>query len=473
VTGGSRPRMTRKEAKHTAGWRLWAAWVGARIVAWASRLLGRGGSSLPGRVALWLAPDVVAAVARQTVGGVVLVTGTNGKTTTAGLVAGMLRTAGRRVAHNRSGANLLPGIAFALLEAYRPGVLPDMAVLETDEATVPRAAPLVRPRVVLVTNFFRDQLDRYGELSTTVRFVGTGLEYLGPGGRAVLNADDPHVAQLGAGVEAVYYGLEGPVESGGPLEDPGDARFCPRCGTELVYTVRRYAHLGLWRCPGCGARRPTPQVALVGFEEMGRWLRIRTPAGEWRLPFGLPGVYNLYNAVAAVATGWVLGLDAQTIRDGLASRAVAFGRMEGIRFRGREVRMALVKNPTGFNQVLAAVASDPRPKTLVVAINDLDADGRDVSWLWDVDLETLWPRARAKRWWVTGLRARDMAVRLKYAGCPPERITVRDGSPERGVLAALDDDGADPVYVLPTYTALLAVRRVFEREGAVRPFREG
>lgn len=449
------------------------AWLGARLVAWASRLVGRGGSSLPGRVALRIAPGVVASLAREIPGGVVLVTGTNGKTTTAGLTAAVVRASGRRVAHNRSGANLLPGLTFALIEAYRPGAPPETAVLEADEATVSRAAPLLHPRLLVVTNFFRDQLDRYGELSTTVRYVRAGLMHLAPDGRAVLNADDPHVAQLGEGVDAVYYGIDGPAAAAGSLEDAGDARFCPRCGTELVYTVRRYAHLGRWHCPGCGARRPAPDVALAAVEGGGTVLRVRTPAGEWRLPFELPGVYNLYNAVAAVAAGWAYGLDEAAVRRGLASSQAAFGRMERIAFHGREVRLALVKNPTGFNQVLAAVAADPRPKTLVVAINDLDADGRDVSWLWDVDFETLWPRLGAARWWVTGLRARDMAVRLKYAGCPVERITVREGDPDRGMLAALAGEGPDPVYVLPTYTALLAVRRVFERERAVRPFREG
>ena len=447
--------------------------MGARLAAWASRLAGRGGSSLPGRVALRLAPTVLADVAAEIPGGVVLVTGTNGKTTTAALAAAEVRAAGHRIAHNRSGANLLPGLAFALLEAYRPGAPPDAAVLEADEATVARAAPRLRPRLLVVTNFFRDQLDRYGELATTVGYVRAAVGHLARGGRAVLNADDPQVAQLGEGIEAVYYGIEGPVSVFGPLGDPGDARFCPKCGTELVYTVRHYAHLGRWYCPGCGIRRPTPEIGLAGVGDGGSVLTVRTPGGEWHLPFGLPGVYNLYNAVAAVAAGWAYGLDEATVRRGLASSQAAFGRMEQITYRGRAIRLALVKNPTGFNQVLAAVAADPRPKTVVVAINDLDADGRDVSWLWDVDFETLWPRLGAAHWWVTGLRARDMAVRLKYAGCPVDRMTVHDGDPDRGVLAALADGGAEPVYVLPTYTALLTVRRVFERQGAVRPFREG
>jgi UDP-N-acetylmuramyl tripeptide synthase len=457
-------------------WRTVAAVWAARLTAWVMRRLGQGGSSLPGLIARRIDGRVLERLAARFRDGVLLVTGTNGKTTTTALAADALEAGGWTLVRNQSGANLLAGLTAALVNGVDLALRPrgTLALLETDEATLPRAATAVHPRLVAVTNFFRDQLDRYGELSHTVNLVRVGIQALPDTGIAVLNADDPHVAWLAADAPLTwFYGVEVDVPQDG-IGDAGDARFCPRCGQELSYRRRTYAHLGEYRCPGCGFERPTPAVTVVAVDGSldGRRLLIAYPEGTFSVPLHLPGTYNVYNAVAAATVALALGVSPAAIAAGMGESRAAFGRMEALDWRGREIRLALVKNPTGFNQVLAAVADDPRPKDILVVINDRYADGRDVSWLWDVAFEDLAPRVSAERWWVAGQRAWDMAVRLKYAGVAPERVTRVDEHPG----AALDQVvGASdrPLYVLPTYTAMLEVRRRLWQAGVVAHFREG
>ncbi len=483
----------------------------------ALRGLGRGGSTLPGLVGLRLAPQLLAELARTHRLGNVLVTGTNGKTTTARLLAGMAGLAGVTLAHNRAGANLPAGVATAFLAAVRlepgPGTVtvahPDLGLAEVDEAAFSAVAAAVRPRLVVVTNFFRDQLDRYGELARTVRLVGEGLDRL-PGAVRVLNADDPQVAWLGRGAGSVlYYGLALPAgagDAGGQAgaREPGDpaaghdggaasaelaeARRCRACGAELAYAARFYAHLGRYRCAGCGWERPEPEVAVTAArrEEGGVQVEVRTPAGSLAARLPVAGTYNLYNAAAAVAAGYALGFPLAVLAQGLETYSPGFGRLERLSVEGREVVVGLVKNPVGFGQVLAALEeAEPGPLRLVIAINDLAADGRDVSWLWDADLERLAagaarpadgePPGGARETGAgdaaalfcvaAGLRAEEMALRLKYAGVPEGAVRL-ERDLERALRAGLE---ATPpggrLWVLPTYTALLRLRTLLQRRG--------
>lgn len=461
--------------------RLWLALVAARVVKMVSRLTGKGGSSLPGLVARRIFPGVLSRAARDFPMGAVLLTGTNGKTTTASLTETVLSAAGHRVVHNRSGANLILGLTAAAIDGLTLAGRPrgDVLLLETDEATMPRAALELTPRLVAVTNFFRDQLDRYGELSTTVDFVARALSHLRPDGQALLNADDPHAAWLGRALPASrvrYYGVEADLARD-PGEDSGDAIFCPGCALPLRYSRRYYAHLGSYVCPACGFHRPEPDVALERVEDVPekpgeRLLFLRNSAGVYPVPFNLPGTYNIYNALAAASIGLSLGVAPDRVAAGFRASRAAFGRMEQVYWDGHELRLALVKNPTGFNQVLAALAHDPRPKDVMIAINDRYADGRDVSWLWDVDFEGLVPLVNAGNWWVSGLRAKDMAVRLKYAGIPRDRVTVHAGNPGH-CLSAVMAEGSNLLYILPTYTAMLEVRDTLQSARVVRHFREG
>ncbi|MCL4494959.1 MAG: Mur ligase family protein [Firmicutes bacterium] len=452
-----------------------AVWL-ARIVGWVSRITGRGGSSLPGLVARRVDSEVFRRITARLPGGVVLLTGTNGKTTTAAIVSYLLRQSGLTVVHNRSGANLIVGLTATLVQASRWRLYPDqdLALLETDEATMPRAAEESHPRIIMVTNFFRDQLDRYGELSTTVNFVKQGIQSLDPEGWLVLNADDPQVAYLGESVSrVVYFGADlSAYPTKGSSHDVADARFCPRCGNELRYRRQYYAHLGDYHCPVCQYRRPVPDVLLVDWPGSNGKLRIDYRGKQLMVPNRLPGLYNAYNIMAAMAVALLLDTDLDRVTESLASFRPAFGRMEEIVIDGCRLWLALVKNPVGFNQVLEAVGQDTRRvKNLLFIINDRYADGQDVSWLWDVDFE----RFVELDWnaWVSGIRAKDMAVRLLYAGLPPDRVHVVE-KPEEALEMmthyATSDQG---YYILPTYTALLDIRKYLTDRGYTRHFREG
>lgn len=457
--------------------RLWVAVWAARLVAGISRLLGRGGSALPGLVARRIDPAVLRRLSGRLTLGTVLLTGTNGKTTTAAVATHLLRSEGWGIVRNRAGANLMAGLVATLAEAggWRLAPPNHMALLETDEATMPRAAAEIRPRGIVVTNFFRDQLDRYGELSTTMAYVARGIDHLDSAGFLVLNADDPAVAQLGAGhADVVYFGLEvAGADRNLAGYDVSDAGYCPRCGTELQYAVRYYAHIGHYRCDACGWARPRPTVFVAGWDTAGQTLEVVAGSERVTVPIVVPGVYNVYNQVAAVATAWRLGVAPARWAHALAGFQSAFGRMEKLTVGAHTVWLALVKNPVGFNQVLEAVGQDADgPKVGMIIINDRYADGRDVSWLWDVDFERFIGRTGIGEWWVSGLRAHDMAVRLKYAGVARERIHLV-ADPRQALTLATRTGERRVIYVMPTYTALLDFRRYLTRRNYVRHFREG
>ncbi|MGB9804979.1 MAG: MurT ligase domain-containing protein [Desulfofundulus sp.] len=428
------------------------------------RLLGRGkGSSLPGMVALRICPDILGYLARQARRGVVMVTGTNGKTTTNNMIARVVREAGYRVVVNTEGANLITGVTAAFLKAATPAgrVDCDYALLEVDEASFPRVTRYVHPDMVVITNFFRDQLDRYGELDKTISLIREALVKL-PGTRLVLNADDPLVAPLASstGQGAFYYGLGEHHQVTALSVSAREGRFCPRCGRELVYAYYHYSQLGNYRCPGCGFARPFADVEGTEVSQGSRQVsvRLRSPAGSYELVVPVPGLYNLYNGLAAFSAGLSLGVEPEAIIRALAGYTPATGRMERFRYRDKQVLLNLVKNPAGFNEGLGTLLSLPGPVDVLIAINDNDADGRDISWLWDVDFEVLEEHHHRINFLVcTGRRGAEMAVRLKYAGVPLDRIMVEDM--HRAVERVLNGPGAT-AYLLATYTALWPLERI-------------
>lgn len=457
--------------------KILAIWT-AKLAIGVSHLFGRGGSTFPGRLARRLAPGLLPVLAGQLPRGVVLITGTNGKTTTARMISGLLGAAGLRVVHNRSGANLITGVTAAFIAAadWRGRLAADIGLVECDEATVPKAVSELSVRVLVVTNFFRDQLDRFGELAHAVELVRSGAARLGPDAKLILNADDPQVASIGreVGLPAVYYGLEDGRHGTKEMVQSREAKHCLNCGEPYVYGHYFYAHLGQYRCPKCGQERPRPDVAATHVELLearGVELAIRSPEADFTVRVALPGLYNAYNALAATTAGLAVGVEPEAIRRGLAGVVSSFGRMEPIDVGGRRVLIALVKNPAGFNEVVRTVLGDPDPKPLVIAINDNYADGTDVSWLWDVDFEQLATAGDGIDFIVTsGLRAEDMAVRLKYAGVETNKITVEDDLAAALGLALKRVGAGQTLYVLPTYTAMLGVRRVIAKMGYARHF---
>ncbi|MFN2617382.1 MAG: MurT ligase domain-containing protein [Thermoleophilaceae bacterium] len=435
----------------------------ARALRAASRRVGRsGGTTAPGRLLLRLSPSALERMARQ-VDESVLVSATNGKTTTAAMVAAALERAGRPVVHNRAGSNMAWGVATALLDAgRRPG---EIGLFEVDEAWLLPVARDVRPRTYLLANLFRDQLDRYGELEL---LADRWAELVGSeAGRArfVLNADDPLVADLGRGREGVtYFGISDDSQALPALQHAADSKHCRNCGTPYVYDAVYLGHLGRYRCPNCGRDRPEPgivatDVLLKGMS--GSELRLRTPGGVTPLRLPLPGLYNVYNAVAAAAAALELGVGLEDVRAALEGFGGAFGRVETIPVDGRSLSILLVKNPAGANEVMRTLTLEDGALDLWLALNDGIADGRDVSWIWDADFELL--AGRARRVTCSGTRAEEMALRLKYAGVDAELAVDRDLG--RSLDSALAGAASDSVYALPTYTALLELRDILARRG--------
>ncbi len=454
----------------------------ARAVGNLSRLSGRGGgTTLPGRILVGMDRDAIERLAGRLTGGSIVVSSTNGKTTTAGMIAGILGAAGRDPVHNRAGSNMHWGVATALLE--QDG---DEGLFELDEAWLPRVAPQLRPRLLVLGNLFRDQLDRYGELERLADEWAELVDRLVPQGATAseaedappdavelaLNADDPLIADLGRDRElrrrpgVTYFGIEDPSQALPELQHAHDAKHCRRCGAAYAYERAFVGHLGHYGCPNCEADRPEPDVAAIAVEPRGMsgiGARVRTPEGELEIDLPLPGLYNLYNALAAISAGLRSRIPLDTIRTGLEQTKAVFGRVETIDVGGRPVSILLVKNPAGTNEVLRTLRLERSGDglDLWLALNDRIADGRDVSWIWDADFELL--SGDVRRVVCAGTRAPEMALRLKYAGWPEDAIEVR---PEIG--PSLDDavsDGAGPLFALPTYTALLELRRLLSARG--------
>jgi UDP-N-acetylmuramyl tripeptide synthase len=440
----------------------------ARAVGSLSRRSGRGGgTTLPGRMLVRMAPDAIDRLASRLSRGSIVVSSTNGKTTTAGMIAGILETAGRKPVHNRAGSNMHWGVATALLEQSG-----DEGLFELDEAWLPRVAPELRPRLLVLGNLFRDQLDRYGELEKLADGWGELIESLEGSCEFVLNADDPLIADLGRDRDlrrrpgVTYFGIEDKSQALPELQHAHDAKHCRRCGAPYSYELAFVGHLGHYSCPNCHADRPAPDIAATEIELRGisgSHVRVTTPEGDLELELPLPGLYNVYNALAALAAGLRSRVPLQQVREGLESMRAVFGRVETIRVSGKPVSILLIKNPAGANEVLRTLSleSSNGGIDLWLALNDRIADGRDVSWIWDADFELLSDGVR--RVICAGTRASEMALRLKYAGWPEQAIEVIEpieGSLDAAVLAA-----PERLFALPTYTALLELRTLLAHRG--------
>jgi UDP-N-acetylmuramyl tripeptide synthase len=480
----------------------------ARAVGALSRSRGGGGTSAPGKALLRLDPHAIDALAARLPRGSVLLSATNGKTTTAAFLATILKRTGIALVHNDTGANMAGGIASTLLAAARPrgAIAGELGLFEVDEFWLGDLAGRLRPRAILLGNLFRDQLDRYGELeSIAERWADALGRPPANAARLVLNADDPMVADLGRGRDAVptrtatatatatdvfYYGVDDDSLALPGLAHAADAKHCRRCGAPYVFDAVYLGHLGHYHCPACGQRRPTPAVLATDVKLEGvRAARftLRTPAGQAAVELGLPGLYNVYNALAAAALASALEIPLPDIVAGLGATRAAFGRAESVVLgdpaHPRELRILLVKNPAGANEVLRTLALEAGRHDLLGVLNDNIADGRDVSWIWDADFELL--AGRVRRVTCSGTRAAELAVRLKYAGIDPACIDVRPDLADALATAAADRpatsraagpaagevEGFDaatappPLYALPTYTAMLSLRELLVARG--------
>lgn len=462
---------------------------------------GRGGTALPGLVAERLDPAILNNLSARLPSGSLVVTGTNGKTTTTRLLSTILQKAQLKVVNNRSGSNLIRGLTSTLLDnvAYSGKPQADVGLFEVDEAAFPLAVSQIAPKIILINNLFRDQLDRYGEIDNIRKRWIAAVEKLPLGTTLVLNADDPSVAYLARfapeGVKSVFFGLDDPTQQLAALPHAADATRCLVCAHPLTYTAVYISHMGHYHCDNCGFSRPqldyvATSVHLVNPAVAGATgsLLLKTPETQLELQLNLPGLYNAYNATGAATAALTLGLAPVNIQAGIADFKAAFGRIERIALPdNKQLVLALVKNPVGFNEVLrtltgfasgsqepteptAEIVTAPQKLRLLIAINDLFADGRDVSWLWDVDFEVL---ADKVEWVLTGgIRATDMAVRLKYAGVEPAVISTQVDLSQAIDEATARLEPGQTLFVTPTYTAMLQVREILQKRGLVVPFWE-
>jgi lipid II isoglutaminyl synthase (glutamine-hydrolysing) len=462
-----------------------------KFAAQAIRMLGLGlGSNLPGRLARKVAPNVLSQLAKQSRMGVIAVTGTNGKSTTAGLLSSILREAGLTIVHNTQGANLVTGITATLVDAadWQGSIDADYCLFEIDEAALPVVANEVKIENIVVTNLFRDQLDRFGELDTTGKLIEKGIAL--NKSRAILNADDPNVSQLSPASARLFFGIESlsqdqekhkaskPDDHAGtpptgakeiaaphkPSATNAELAYCTNCASEVSYSVVYYGQLGKWSCTNCNRARPEPQVTATNIElakDSSRF-QITMDGVHLAVHMPLPGLFNVYNALAAAAAASLLDISHEAIRQGLKNYKTLFGRSEKVVIAGKQVLIQLIKNPAGTSQAVSSVVADSEVSVLI-AINDNLADGRDISWLWDADFEQLGRLNRPII--VSGQRAHDMAVRMKYAGIDADKIICIPKLSKALDAALLQTKEGHTLRILPTYTCLLELQKVLKQRG--------
>lgn len=441
------------------------------------RLTGSGGTNLPGKLAMILCPEILRIIGAKY--RVIMVTGTNGKTTTARIMEQILKENQIKYISNKSGANLTSGLVTTLISDIKLNGSPTSptALLEVDEAAFRVVSKHVHPAALVVTNFFRDQLDRYGELYSALEAVREGISN-NPDTTLILNGDDSLCASLGKDVQnpVIYYGMDeipnSEEESGVGVNN--DASYCYYCKTKYEYLYRTYGHLGHFKCAECGYERPEPLVHCIRVPAMTSEFSIaviNTPSGSFEAHISLPGLYNIYNALAAVTFAEVLGFSHNKVINALSCFESGFGRMELIPLGEKSIQVILIKNPTGLSQVLKYLTTVDKHCVVCFMINDKAADGTDISWLYDVDFEPLKNmQNKISRIFVSGIRAEDMAVRLKYAGIFTDHITIEKNNQVMLDSALNTLKAGETLFILPTYSALLDIRKILKKRFKLKNF---
>lgn len=460
--------------------RLALAISAGKLAGASGRILGiGGGTSLPGMVARRIDPNVLKTVMSSSTAKKIVITGSNGKTTTSRMIAEMAKESGHRLSHNRSGSNLLQGVtSVAVNFASVLGELrSDVLVFEIDEGTMQHVIPEIQPDVVVITNIFRDQLDRFGELYAVARSLDKVLEDLPDTSTIVLNGNDPQVANFGQNAKArrVFFGLN-TTEVGTPVPElSADVIRCIHCQEDLEYKVAYLSHLGLYRCPNCGYTLPPLDIAAtsVKLASDGKGpthVTLATPSGEMTVEIPLPGVHNVYNAAAAIGAALAAGFPQEKLPGALTKLQPAFGRLEEIKAGDQTIYLAFVKNPTSFNLIMRLIMQHPGQKHVLLAASHTVVDGEDFSWLWDLEIEEMAPDIVDAI--CSGNKPEELAMRLKYAEVPTERIRMIEER-EQALDAALKNAGpGGTLYVLATYSPTQELRRIMQKRGWVKHFWE-
>jgi UDP-N-acetylmuramyl tripeptide synthase len=426
-------------------------------------VLFKGGSNFPGKIALKLDRDILKTVCKDYK--VILVTGTNGKTTTTSMIYNMLNDSNKCVITNNTGANMLPGIVSCFVEhfSFKKCSSTKYAVIECDEANVTLFTEYITPEVITVTNLFRDQLDRYGEVYTTLKKILLGIEKV-PLANLVLNGDESLLGDLDLPNRTIYYGFNCSLENNKTIDINADAKFCKKCKKPYKYKYLTYNHLGNFFCENCGYKRPQLDYFVDEIKE-------QTPEGSLVKINGIecyinqPGTYNIYNALCSYSVAKVCGIEDSIIHASLKNQQSSFGRQENISIDDKDVRIILVKNPAGYDQAINTINLNKKTFNLSVLLNDNYADGRDVSWIWDVNFEKLSSLDIAKVM-VSGVRLYDMAVRLKIAGLSTDNFILCENY--ENLLEEIKNCNHNTVYILATYTAMISFRKFLNTKGYIK-----
>ncbi|HEX9133484.1 MAG TPA: MurT ligase domain-containing protein [Ktedonobacteraceae bacterium] len=434
-----------------------------------------GGTSLPGLIARRIDPDVLKSVVGASKAKKIVITGSNGKTTTARMTSAMAANNGKRVSHNRAGSNMLQGVtSVAVNFADIFGRLnSDVLLFEIDEGTMPLAMPEIAPDVVVITNIFRDQLDRYGELYSVARALDKTLENLPESATILLNGNDPQVANFGQKAKAkrLFFGLE-TTEVGTPVpEQSADIIRCIHCQEDLQYKVAYMSHLGLYSCPNCGYTLPPLDIAATSVKlapdgQGPTHVELRTPQGHMSLEIALPGLHNVYNAAAAIGASLAAGFEKEKLPAALVNIKPAFGRLEKIQAGDQMIYLSFVKNPTSFNLILRLIAQHAGKKHIMLAASHTIVDGEDFSWLWDIEVEEIAPDIADVV--CSGNKPEELAMRLKYAEIPVDKIS-QNADLEAALDAGLKNAGpGGTLYILSSYTPTNELRRIMQKRGWVK-----
>ena len=448
---------------------FYTALFSAKTVNKGLHLLKSSGTSLPGMIALKISKNFLSFLSKYCEKNIITITGTNGKTTTAGLIAHILKQANDKVLHNEKGANMLTGIASSLAVNYKPFSKFDYAVLESDEAYLTKLYDYINADYLLLTNLFRDQLDRYGELDTTAKKIQNAIEK-NKNLKVFVNADDPMLFELGKENHRIFYGFDNITYKTQTVSSqaPAEAVSCT-CKSDLTYQNRYYAHIGNYYCPNCGRKRPKPDYtgyAVICDDYSEIYLKYKPDKNtdeikELYFKTNLVGLYNAYNALAAISMALELNIKPEIIQEGLSTYKSVFGRAEKFSIGKKNVLVQLIKNPTGASEVLRTVNKNTS-KALLIIINDNYADGRDVSWLWDTDFELL--KDYPQNIIISGIRTYDMAVRMKYAGFDESKITIKNDIKEALKFSLNQINDNEQLLIMPTYTALLEMQKILKNK---------
>jgi UDP-N-acetylmuramyl tripeptide synthase len=419
------------------------------------KVLGSPASALPGKVAMSIDPNFLQ-VLDERCHRKVIVTGTNGKTTTNNLLAHIIKGDFDHVLANLRGANMPQGLASAFLNDLQDEY--DWGLFEVDEGSFQEVIEYIKPDYVIITNFFRDQLDRYGEIEKAFQDISDALEPLDT--TLILNADDPLVSNFKKlGKKCVFYGVgenEFSGEQGGVVE----SLFCPECSSRLNYDFFNYGQLGKYSCPDCGFHNPEPEyeVTRIQYHNPGYEFYFKTKNSNMNTHFSYEGIYNSYNCCAALAVALEIGMDSDIVSERIKNFEYYLGRMETFKFPNKLVKVVLVKNPIGLGEVLNSLALDKRKKSILLVLNDNPADGTDISWIWDAEVENIQNVKNLNQVTCSGRRAEDMALRLKYAEYHLNNIRI-----DHNLDSALENilnEKVEIVYILPTYTAVFHIREL-------------